>query len=56
LTIAYEIAGVPGVIDGQLSDGDRLMLTPRVGRLATWTSANEYTWDLAASPSTAPAK
>jgi hypothetical protein len=56
LTIAYEIAGVPGVIDGRLSDGDRLMLTPRVGRLATWTSANEYTWELAASPTTAPAK
>jgi hypothetical protein len=48
-TIAYDIDGRPGVIDGRLTDGDRLMLTPRVGRLLGWKSGEEYEWDLGAS-------
>jgi hypothetical protein len=52
LTIPYEIEGKPGIIDGRLNDGDRLMLTPRAGRLSAWTSGAEYTWDLTASAST----
>jgi hypothetical protein len=47
-TIGYEIEGQAGVIDGRLNDGDRLMLTPRVGRMAAWTSGSEYEWDLTA--------
>jgi hypothetical protein len=49
LTIGYEIDGKMAVIDGRLNDGDRLMLTPRVGRMVGWTSGNEYEWDLGAS-------
>jgi hypothetical protein len=48
-TIAYEIAGRPGVIDGRLTDGDRLMLEPRVGRLVGWKSGEEYTWEMPAA-------
>jgi hypothetical protein len=51
LTIPYEIDGTPGLIDGRLNDGDRLMLTPRAGRLARWTSGTEYRWDLTAGNS-----
>jgi hypothetical protein len=54
LTIGYEVDGKAGVIDGRLTEGDRLMLSPRVGRLGVWTSSSTYTWDL--SPTTAPAK
>jgi hypothetical protein len=52
LTIPFEIDGKPGIIDGRLNDGDRLMLTPRAGRLTGWTGGTEYTWDLTASAST----
>jgi hypothetical protein len=45
-TIAYDIDGRPGMIDGRLTDGDRLMLEPRVGRLLGWKSGEEYTWEL----------
>jgi hypothetical protein len=56
-TIAYDIDGKPGVIDGRLTDGDRLMLEPRVGRLNSWKSGEEYVWDLAdATPITVPVK
>jgi hypothetical protein len=48
LTIGYEIEGQAAVIDGRLNDGDRLMLTPRAGRMVGWTSAFEYEWDLTA--------
>jgi hypothetical protein len=50
LTIAYDIAGVPGVIDGRLTDGERLMMTPRTGRNTGWTGTSEYGWDLGALP------
>lgn len=49
VTIAYDIDGKAGVIDGRLNDGDRLMLQPRVGALVTWGSGSEYVWDLAAA-------
>lgn len=57
-TIAYEIDGRPGVIDGRLTDGDRLMLEPRVGRLVGWKSGEEYTWEMpaAAGPATRAVK
>jgi hypothetical protein len=54
LIIRYDIDGKPGVIDGRLNDGDRLMLLPRAGKLLSWISAVEYLWDFAASPATAP--
>ena len=54
MVIRYDIDGKPGVIDGRLNEGDRLMLTPRVGRLVSWTSAMEYLWDFAGSAATAP--
>lgn len=57
LTIAYDIDGKPGVIDGWLKDGDRLMLEPRVGRLTGWNSGSEYVWDMtASSAATKPVK
>jgi hypothetical protein len=54
-TIRYQIDGKEGVIDGRLSDGDRLMFTPRVGRLTSWQSGSEYLWDLGPAPTTTPA-
>jgi hypothetical protein len=56
LTIKYEIDGRAGVIDGRLNDGDRLMLTPRVGGLVSWTSASEYLWDMGIAPTTSPSR
>lgn len=55
-TIPYDIDGKPGVIDGRLTDGDRLMLTPRAGRLDRWWSGTSYTWDLTATSTTQPTK
>ena len=54
LTFAYDIDGRPGVIDGWLKDGDRLMLEPRAGRLVRWTSGSEYVWDVAPPAATQP--
>jgi hypothetical protein len=57
LTIAYDVAGVRGTIDGHLNDGDRLILTPRAGRRVIWESSSQYTWDLTApGAATAPAR
>jgi len=56
LTIAYDIDGRPGVIDGRLTDGDRLMLTPRAGRLGGWRSGEEYTWEMWEGPATQKVK
>jgi hypothetical protein len=56
VTIPYDVDGKPGVIDARLGDGDRLMFTPRAGRLLQWTGSNSYTWDLSAPPTTEPAK
>jgi hypothetical protein len=55
LTIGYEIDGQAAVMDGWLNDGDRLMLTPRVGRMVAWTSGFEYEWDLTAGAPQPPA-
>ena len=55
-TIPYDIDGKPGVIDGRLTDGDRLMLTPRAGRLERWWSGDAYSWNLTAPSTTQPAK
>jgi hypothetical protein len=54
LTIPYDIDGKPGTIDANLNDGDRLLFTPRTGRLLAWTTGNDYTWDLSAAPTTQP--
>jgi len=56
VTIPYDIDSKPGVIDARLGDGDRLMFTPRTGRLGQWTNSNSYTWDLSAPPTTQPTK
>jgi hypothetical protein len=56
VTIPYDVDGKPGVIDARLGDGDRLMFTPRTGRLGQWTDSNSYTWDLSAPPTTEPTK
>src|SRR5439155_6113067 len=50
ITIAYDIDGKPGVIDGRLNDGDRLMLQPRAGSLVRWRSGSEYLWNMAGTP------
>jgi hypothetical protein len=52
LTILYEVDGQTGVIDGRLTDGDRLMLEPRVGALVVWRTGAEYVWDLGAAAAT----
>jgi hypothetical protein len=54
LIIRYDIDGKPGMIDGRLNDGDRLMLLPRAGKLISWTTAIEYLWDFDATSATAP--
>ena len=56
LTFAYDIDGRPGVIDGWLKDGDRLMLEPRAGHLVRWTSGSEYVWDVAPPAATQSTK
>jgi hypothetical protein len=56
VTILYDIDGKPGVIDARLGDGDRLMFTPRTGRLVQWPDSNTYTWDLTATSTTQPTK
>jgi hypothetical protein len=56
LTFAYDIDGRPGVIDGWLKDGDRLMLEPRAGHLVRWTSGSEYVWDVAPRAATQSTK
>ena len=46
LTIPCEIDGKPAIIDGRLNDGDRLMLTPRAGRLTGgWRRRKERPWN-----------